>query len=99
MTLLTPPPALAAVHSNPTLHRQVALSLAAQGHRVRERTTTFIPPTALIDELDNAIQASNSRLILIEGPPGVGATSLLCYLAATRPYPLWLPDDDAGSGI
>src|SRR5690349_14227240 len=99
MTLLIPPPALAAVRSNPILDRQGALSLASQARRVRERTTTFIPPVELIRELDNAVQSSDSGLILIEGPPGVGTTSLLCYLAATRRYPFWLPDDDAGSGL
>jgi tetratricopeptide (TPR) repeat protein len=31
--------------------------------------------------------------------PGSGTTSLLCYLAATRPYPVWLPEDDAGGGL
>src|SRR5690242_2081113 len=99
MTLLILPPALAAVHANPTLHRQVAPSLTAQAGRVKERMTTFIPPTELIGELDNQIQSDNSSLILLEGPPGFGATSLLCYLAVTRRYPFWLPDDDAGGGL
>jgi hypothetical protein len=93
------PPALAAVDAYPHLRQQVASSLEAQTHRIAERTAHFIPRTAVIKVLDERLAVSSGGIVTLEGPPGSGTTALLCYLAATRPYPIWLPEDDAGGGL
>jgi len=93
------PPALAAVDIYPHLRQQVALSLKAQTHRIAERTSRFIPRTAVIKVLDERLAVSSGGIVTLEGPPGSGTTALLCYLAATRSYPIWLPEDDAGGGL
>ncbi|HEX9369698.1 MAG TPA: hypothetical protein VF897_01780, partial [Roseiflexaceae bacterium] len=95
----TPPPALSTLAAFPRLQDPIRRSLAAQAHRVAERTARFIPRPALLRSLDERIRASAGGLITLEGPPGSGATALLCHLAATRPYAVWLPDDDAGAGL
>ncbi len=93
------PPALAAVATYPHLRQQVAPSIEAQLHRIAERTAHFIPRTAVIKVLDQRLAMSSGGIVTLEGEPGSGTTSLLCYLAATRPYPIWLPEDDAGGGL
>jgi hypothetical protein len=93
------PPALAAVEAYPHLYQQVATSLKAQAHRIAERTAHFIPRTAMMKVLDERLARSSGGIVSLEGIPGSGTTSLLCYLALTRPYPIWLPDDDAGRGL
>src|SRR5215204_2408652 len=93
------PPALAAVAAYPHLLQQVALSIEAQTRRIAERTAHFIPRTAVIKVLDQRLAMSSGGIVTLEGVPGSGTTSLLCYLAATRPYPIWLPEDDAGGGL
>jgi hypothetical protein len=93
------PPALAAVAAYPHLRQQVAPSLEAQARRIAERTAHFIPRSAVIKALDQRLAMSSGGIVTLEGVPGSGTTSLLCYLAATRPYPVWLPEDDAGGGL
>ncbi len=93
------PPALAAVAAFPHLQAQAEQALARQARRVAERVAHFIPRPALVKALDERIGAASGGVIALEGPPGSGTTSLLCYLAALRPYALWLPEDDAGAGL
>jgi hypothetical protein len=88
-----------AVDAYPHLRRQVADALQSQARRIAERTAHYIPRTAVIKALDQRIQAASGRLIALQGSPGSGTTALLCYLAATRGYPIWLPEDDAGAGM
>src|SRR5262245_83274 len=93
------PPAFAAIDAYPHLRRQVAPALEAQARRVAERTARFIPRPAIVKALDERIHTTSGGLIAVEGWPGGGTTTLLCHLAVTRPYPLWLTEDDAGGGL
>src|SRR5436853_5291393 len=93
------PPALAALAAFPHLHSQVERSITRQARRIAERTAHFVPGSALIKALDERIHAAPGGLIVLNSPPGSGTTALLCYLAATRPYAFWLPEDDAGAGL
>lgn len=92
-------PALAAVAAYPHLYQQVAQSIESQAHRIAERTEHFIPRTAVIKALDERLAMSSGTIVTLEGEPGSGTTSLLCHLAATRGYPIWLTEDDEGQGL
>jgi tetratricopeptide (TPR) repeat protein len=93
------PPALAALAAFPALHAQVGHSVAAQARRIAERQAHYIGRPTLLKSLDERIHATNGGLIALEGAPGSGTTTLLCHLAATRPYAFWLPEDAAGDGV
>ncbi len=93
------PPALTALESHPALGQQVAASLSAQARRIAERMRHFVLRPYQVAEFDRIVEKAGGGLLHIVGPSGAGATSLLCYLAATRRYPFWLPSDDAGNGI
>jgi hypothetical protein len=99
MPALRIPTAFAAIDAYPHLRRQVAPALDAQARRVAERATHFIPRPAVVKALDERIHTASGGLITLEGFPGSGTTALLCHLAATRSYPLWLTEDDAGGGL
>jgi hypothetical protein len=93
------PPALTALAALPDLYEQASLSTAAQARRIAERRAHYIARPALVKSLDERIRMASGGLIALDGPAGSGTTSLLCHLAATRPYAFWLPEDDAGTGI
>ena len=93
------PPALVAVAAFPQLHAQVTRALAAQAHRIAERTALFVPRPALLKTLDERIRAVHGGVLALEGVPGSGTTAVLCQLATARPCAFWLPDDDAGQGF
>lgn len=99
MELLSSPPAIAALSSYPHLQTQAAHALAQQSRRIAERNTHVVPRPDVLSLLDERIHSLAGGLIALEGPPGAGATALLCQLATTRPYAFWLPDDDAGAGL
>ena len=92
------PPSLAAVERYPTLHG-LQPALAAQQRRVAERLRSFVPRSELIAEFDTLLGELGSGLLLLEGPAGAGATTLLCQLASERAYPIWLPSDDETEGL
>jgi len=95
----TPPPALSALAAFPQLQAPCAPALAAQSARIAERTAYLVARPNILRSLDEQIGAIDRGLITLAGPTGSGATTLLCWLAATRPYAFWLPEDDAGMGI
>lgn len=93
------PPAFAALDRYPSLRRQVAAAASAQTLRIAERDAAFVPRPEVVAELDARLADIETGTIAFEGPPGSGVTSLFCHLAATRPYPVWLPSDDGGDGL
>lgn len=99
MTAPAPLSAFDDIAAFPALQRQVAPALAAQTRRVAERCAHFVPRPALVAAVNESIRHVGRGLIAVRGMPGAGATSLFCHLAATRPYLLWLPEDDAGGGL
>src|SRR5215211_4379625 len=92
-------PALSALAAFPQLQAPCAPALAAQSARIAERTAHIVARPNILRLLDERIGAIDSGLIALAGPSGSGVTTLLCWLAATRPYAFWLPEDDAGMGI
>lgn len=98
MTSVTPA-AFTAIDAFPTLQRQVGAAVAAQRARVAERLATFVPRPDVLAAVDACLQRADSGVVALRGEPGMGATSMLCSLAATRPCLLWLPGDDAGGGL
>lgn len=99
MSITPLPPAISAVAEFPHLHAQCAPALAAQARRVAERVATAVPRLAALRQLDEQIAAGGGRRIALLGTPGSGLTTLLCMLAAQRPYAIWLPADDCGAGL
>jgi len=95
----TTPPALSALAAFPQLQAPCAPALATQFARIAERTAHLVARPNILRSLDEQIAAIDSGLITLAGPAGSGVTTLLCWLAATRPYAFWLPEDDAGMGI
>jgi len=95
----TTPPALSALSAFPQLEGPCAPALAAQSARIAERTAHIVVRPNILRLLDEQIGATTGGLITLVGPAGSGVTTLLCWLAATRPYAFWLPEDDAGLGI
>jgi hypothetical protein len=92
-------PALAALAAFPYLPAPVERSAAAQARRIAERMSHFVSRPALQKTLDERIRAAQSGLLVLEGPPGSGTTTMLCHLAASRPYAFWFPDAAAGAGL
>src|SRR6266508_4418858 len=95
----TTPPALNALGAFPQLQAPCAPALVAQSARIAERTAHLVARPNILRSLDEQIAAIHSGLIRLAGPAGSGVTTLLCWLAATRPYAFWLPEDDAGMGV
>lgn len=92
------PPAAAAVAGFRQLNALHGRSIAAQAARIAERTALFVPRSDVVAALDDLLGAPGG-LVALEAPRGSGATTLLCHLAATRPYAFWLPEDDDGAGL
>ena len=95
----TTPSAFAALAAFPALQRQVDASIAAQRARVAERLEAFVPRPEVVAAVDASLKHAHGGIVALQGEPGAGVTSLLCFLAATRPWLLWLPNDDAGGGL
>lgn len=100
------PPAIAALDPYPWLRAPLAGSLIRQAARIRACVTTMhyvqgsIHPgrPTLLAQLNEAVQTLGSGIIALQGSAGSGATTLLAYLAATRPCAFWFVDDDYRQG-
>jgi hypothetical protein len=92
-------PALDAPNRLPGLRRQTAPALLALRQRVAARLNPAAPRPDALAALEARIREASGGVVALEGPPGSGATTLLCALAARRPWPIWLPEDDAGLGL
>jgi hypothetical protein len=93
------PQAFAALEAFPALHAAVAASLQRQAARAVACLGRFVERPSLLATLARAASDPRGGLVVLEGPPGSGVTSLLVALAARSPMPLWLADDDAGGGL
>ncbi|MGQ9826585.1 MAG: hypothetical protein ACUVSW_01835 [Roseiflexus sp.] len=93
------PLAVAAVAEHPHLQHQAHRSLTAQMHRIAERCALFTPHPVAVAQIDTAVRESEGGAIVLECESGGGATALICWLAATRRWAFWLPEDDAGAGL
>ncbi len=100
------PPAIAALDQYPWLRVPLAGSLARQTARIRASITAIrnvlgnIDPgrSTVLHQLYEVIQTRDGGIIALQGSAGSGITTLLAYLAATRPYAFWFVDDDYRQG-
>jgi tetratricopeptide (TPR) repeat protein len=90
------PPAALAVARFPHLNAQYGGVIALQAARIAERTRLFVPRAGIVAGLDERLRSLGGGVVAIEGPRGAGATTLLCHLAATRPFAFWLPEEGGG---
>ena len=88
------PRAYAALEAFPALHAEVAASLQRQAARVVACLGRAAERTRLLVALEAAAADPRGGLVVVEGPPGSGVTSLIATLATRHPMPLWLADDD-----
>jgi tetratricopeptide (TPR) repeat protein len=88
------PQAFAALEALPALHAEVSASLQRQAARAVACLGRAIERPRLLAALERACADPRGGLLVVEGQPGSGVTSLLIALAARQPMPLWLADDD-----
>ncbi len=88
------PQAFAALEGLPALQAEVAPALQRQAARAVATLTHVLPRPLLLDRLLQACTDPAGGLVVVEGAPGTGVTSLLVALAAQYPFPLWLADDE-----
>ncbi|WP_129631561.1 hypothetical protein [Candidatus Oscillochloris fontis] len=88
------PQAFAALESFPALHAEVAPTLQRQAARAVAALSRALPRPTLLESLQHACADPAGGLVVLEGAPGTGVTSLLVALAAQQPFPLWLADDE-----
>ncbi|MDW8146636.1 MAG: hypothetical protein RMJ48_10120 [Roseiflexaceae bacterium] len=93
------PPAVAAVAEYPHLYHQTAHALEVQTQRIIERCASFVSRPAAVALLEQAVHDCDRGIIALDCNHGGGATALICWLAATRRWAFWLPEDDAGGGL
>jgi hypothetical protein len=91
------PLAFAALEPFPALRASVEAGLSRQAARAAACLAAFQPRPRLVAALEAALAEPRGGLVLLEGPPGSGVTSLLAALAARRPRPLWLAADAPGA--
>lgn len=93
------PPAVAAVTEYSHLYHQARRALEVQTQRIIERCASFVQRPAAVATLDQAVRNCDSGIVALDCGHGGGATALICWLAATRRWAFWLPEDDAGGGL
>ncbi|WP_288087861.1 hypothetical protein [Roseiflexus sp.] len=93
------PPAVAAVAEHPHLYQQTGRALEAQMQRIAERCASFIPRPSTVTALEQSVRNCGGGVVALDCHDGSGATALICWLAATRRWAFWLPEDDAGGGL
>ena len=88
------PQAYAALEAFPALHAEVSASLQRQAAHVVACLGRATERTRLLATIEAAAADPRGGLIVVEGPPGSGVTSLIAALAVRHPMPLWLADAD-----
>ncbi|NJN15818.1 MAG: hypothetical protein HC822_05785 [Oscillochloris sp.] len=92
-------PAHTALRALPELHAMVAEDLAYQTTLAAPYLAGWRERTALVAQLEAAIEAAPGGLICLAGPPGSGVTSTLLALAAAGSRPIWLEAQRAPLGV
>ncbi|NTU81696.1 MAG: hypothetical protein HGA45_20340, partial [Chloroflexales bacterium] len=92
------PRAFGALEPFPALRAAVETSLRRQTARATAALARFQERPRLLGALEQALRDPYGGLIVLEGPPGSGVTSLLASLAARHPLPLWLAPEAGASG-
>lgn len=89
-------PAFAALDAFPALRAAVEPGLRLQRARVAACLARFQARPQLHEAVTFALDDPRGGLVVLEGQPGSGVTSLLCAVAAGGPRPLWLAGDAPG---
>lgn len=84
------PQAFAALDAFPAVRSAVEVSLRRQAARLTAALARYQERPRILGALEAALVDPQGGLVVLEGPPGSGVTSLLGALAARRPLPLWL---------
>ena len=92
------PLAFQQLQSAPLLYSQVAAAVEAQQALIDASITAAIPRPELLAQIEDCIQTMGSGVLAIRATPGSGLTTLLCQLAITHPYALWLPACSGADG-
>jgi tetratricopeptide (TPR) repeat protein len=92
------PYAVQQLNAFPSLRDSVAVGLRRQLELITSSTAAAQGWKAAFDELDRLVQAQSGGLVLLEGPPGSGVTTLLALYTLRRPAAFWFGDYDAGLG-
>jgi tetratricopeptide (TPR) repeat protein len=91
------PRAFATVAQFPALLASVEGDLERQRARIGSLLGNFQARPRLRALIEETIAASRGGLVVLEGLPGSGVSSMLAALAARRPYPLWMPAEAPGA--
>lgn len=86
------PLAFAALDAFPALRASVAADLRRQAARAQAHLVHFQERPHLLAELEAALGDGPGGLVVVEGAPGSGVSSVLAALAARRPLPIWLAE-------
>lgn len=84
------PRAFAALAPFPALRAAVEASLRAQAAASAALLARYQSRPRILAALEEALDDPRGGLIVLEGPPGSGVSTLIAALAARRPLPLWL---------
>ncbi len=95
----TVPPSVAALQRMPLLLQTVQASIHAQVALIQRTAPAFSGQRLPLTRLEVALQSQQAGVVLLEGTPGSGVTTLLAHLASTRPMPFWFTDADQGNGV
>ena len=84
------PRAFAALAPFAALRAVIAASLRAQAVPLAAALAQYQGRPRLLAALEEALGDPAGGLVVLEGPPGSGVTTLIAALAARRPLPVWL---------
>lgn len=85
------PPAFQLLKASPVLYSQVAAALETQQTLIQSLLHDAIPRSDIITQIQAQLQTMHTGVLTINAQPGSGLTTLLCQLALSVPYALWLP--------
>ena len=84
------PQAFAALEAFPALRASVESSLRRQAAQIAATLAHFQARPRMLAALEQSLHDPQGGLVVLEGPPGSGVSSLLAALATRHPLPIWL---------
>ncbi|PDW01606.1 hypothetical protein [Candidatus Viridilinea mediisalina] len=93
------PRAFAALEPFPALRADVGPALSRQAAQVGAALARYQERPLIFAALEAALAEPRGGLIVLEGPPGSGVTSLIAALATRLAMPLWLATNSGPAGL
>jgi hypothetical protein len=93
------PRAFAALEPFPAMRAAVAPALSRQAAQVAAALARYQERPRLIAALAATLADPRGGLVVLEGPPGSGVSSLIAALATQLPLPLWLAGASGPAGL